>query len=104
MPFEKGKSGNPKGSRGKAADKMVRDAMRIVANETDTVSGKKKLRAAADAIMEKAIKGDVPAFNTIADRLDGKPAQAIVGDSDQDAIQVLQRIERIIVDPANKDS
>jgi hypothetical protein len=44
-------------------------------------------------------QGDVPAIREIADRLDGKVAQAIVGDDDEDAIKVVARIERIIVDP-----
>jgi hypothetical protein len=43
------------------------------------------------------------AINTLADRMDGKVPQAIAGDPDN-PLQVLHRIENIIVDPANPDS
>lgn len=46
----------------------------------------------------------VAAANIVLDRGWGKPAQAIVGDNDADPINILQRIERVVVDPANKDS
>lgn len=44
-------------------------------------------------------QGDVQAIKELADRLDGKVAQAIVGDDSEDAINVVARIERVIVDP-----
>jgi len=39
----------------------------------------KRLRAAADALIEKAIEGDVPAIRELGDRIDGKVPQAITG-------------------------
>ena len=42
-------------------------------------------------------KGDVQAIKEIADRLDGKVPQAVVGDDEHDAINVVTRIERVIV-------
>jgi hypothetical protein len=43
-------------------------------------------------------KGDVAAIREIADRLDGKVAQAIVGgDDDDNPVNVIRRIERHIV-------
>lgn len=45
--------------------------------------GGTKLRAVADALIDKAISGDVQAIKEIADRLDGKVPQAVVGDEDQ---------------------
>jgi hypothetical protein len=39
--------------------------------------GHTKLRAVADALVEKAMAGDVQAIKEIADRLDGKPAQSL---------------------------
>lgn len=44
-------------------------------------------------------QGDVPAIREIADRLDGKVAQAIVGDDELDPINIVARIERIITKP-----
>lgn len=66
--------------RGQQRDKPFRDALRmeIAAAGEDH----KALRRVARALIDKAADGDVPAIKEIADRLDGKPAQAIVGDED----------------------
>lgn len=45
--------------------------------------GRDKLRAVADALVAKAIAGDVAAIKEVADRLDGKVPQAVVGDPDE---------------------
>lgn len=48
---------------------------------------------------------ETAAAREIGDRLDGKPAQAIVGgDEDDPAINVVTRIETIIVDPKEGSS
>lgn len=79
MTFKKGQSGNP---QGRALDKEFRDALRISAYEDASaempkvsVKGRNRLRAAADALMIKAMLGDVPAIKEVADRLDGKVPQ-----------------------------
>lgn len=36
-----------------------------------------KLRAIADALIEKAAEGDIQAIKELGDRLDGKPMQAV---------------------------
>lgn len=47
---------------------------------------------------------DTPTFKEVADRLDGKVPQGVIGgDEDDPEITVLHKIERVIVDPANKD-
>lgn len=51
--------------------------------------GRDKLRAVADALVEKAIAGDVAAIKEVADRIDGKVPQAVVGDEDHDPIGVV---------------
>lgn len=43
----------------------------------------------------------VAAANSLLDRAYGKPSQAIVGDSEAAPVNVLHRIERVIVGPAN---
>lgn len=58
-----------------------------------------KLRAVAEALVTKAMTGDVPAIKEIADRLDGKVPQAVVGDDELDPIRLVQRIERVVVRP-----
>jgi len=41
-----------------------------------------------DKLIDSALEGDKIAMGMIFDRVDGKPAQAIVGDKDEDSIQV----------------
>lgn len=79
------------------SEKTFANMLRIAIKEAH-VDGGDKLRAVADALVNKAITGDVPAIKEIADRLDGKVPQAVIGDESEDAIQlVLHRIERVIV-------
>lgn len=87
--------------RGQQRDKPFRDALRmeIAAAGED----RKLLRTVAQALIAKAAEGDVPAIKEIADRLDGKVPQGIENGEDG-AFEVIQRIERIIADPANPDS
>ena len=66
--------------------------------------GRDKLRAIADKLVDLAISGELQAIKEIADRIDGKPAQAIIGgDEDDPAISFVGRIERAIIraNPAN---
>ncbi len=63
----------------------------------------KKLRLLARRLIEKAEDGEGWALKEFADRIDGKVPQAVVGDSEQDPIALVHRIERVIVDPANQD-
>ena len=44
----------------------------------------KSLRKIAAALLAKAAGGDVPAINALADRTDGKVAQALIGDAGED--------------------
>ena len=70
--------------------------MELKAVEADDQRG---LRKIARNLIESAEKGDLPAIKEIADRLDGKPAQAIVGgDEDDNPIAMIHRIERVIID------
>lgn len=73
MPFEKGKSGNP---RGRPKDKAFTDALRLVVNRTDS-DGLKKLNRLAEKLVENAMAGEGWAFQMIADRIEGKVAQVI---------------------------
>lgn len=96
MPFEPGKSGNP---GGKPKSKPFKDALNLAILRTE--GDKTKLARIAEALVDKAAGGDVPAIREVADRLDGKPTQEIVGDPDN-PISLLARIERVIVDPNPK--
>ena len=87
MGFKKGQSGNPGGMQ---RDKLFGDALRISACEDANAkipkcNGRNRLRAAADALMLKAMLGDVPAIKEVADRLDGKVPQAVIGGGEESA-------------------
>jgi hypothetical protein len=97
MPFQAGKSGNP-GGRPKA--KPFKDALMMEAlaaergEECQALPG--SLRWNARRLLEQ---GEVSSIREIADRLDGKVPQAVVGDDESDPINLVHRIERVIVRP-----
>jgi len=101
MAFQPGESGNP-GGRAKAKpykEALLRVLMR---EEGDMPAGKTYLDKMATKHVQTALDGDVPAIRDIADRLDGKPAQSIVGgDEDDNPINMIHRIERVIVNASN---
>ena len=76
---------NPKGAK---SDKEWRDAIRMAVYELrvsgDNPEKVKALRLLARALVEKALKGDIPALKEIGDRLDGRPSQAVVLGEDPD--------------------
>jgi hypothetical protein len=97
MAFKKGQSGNP-GGRG--TDKPWREAIMRAVRRKFEGHDDKALEKIADAVVLAAIGGDMQAAKEIGDRLDGKPAQAIVGDPDN-PIKTHSTIEVRIVDPKN---
>lgn len=79
MSFQPGQSGNPEGAKPNKpfASALKRNlARRAVEGNADD------LDKAADVLIAKAIDGDLQALKELADRLDGRPAQAITGDPD----------------------
>lgn len=90
-------------SRGQQRDKPFRDALRKrIAEASDDP---RKLDRIAEKLLSLAESGDVPAIKEVADRLDGKVAQALIGgDEDDPALKMVHRIERAIVDPKHSDS
>jgi hypothetical protein len=72
--------------RGPIKDKPFRDALRmeILAMGDDA----KGLRTIARSLIKNAVAKDNAAIREIADRLDGKVPQAIVGDDEYDPIQI----------------
>jgi|SRR6185436_16741469 len=95
----------PAGSQNK--DKPFRDALRVEAalaeSGDETPANKGSLRWIARQLLIRAGE-ETAAAREIGDRLDGKPAQAIIGGDDDDpAVQHVHRIERLIVRPPNPD-
>jgi rRNA-processing protein FCF1 len=70
MAGVKGRSGTNKGK-----DKPFAEALRL--EIADAGQDHKALRKVARALLDKAALGDVQACREVADRLDGKPTQAI---------------------------
>ena len=69
MPFEPGKSGNPSGLRREQKFRAALD--RAVAQDDG-----KRLRDAAERLLDFAAQGEQWAVKELADRLDGKAAQS----------------------------
>jgi predicted TIM-barrel enzyme len=80
--FKPGQSGNLKG-RPKRAD-IVTQALIIALNEIDPETDKKRVRMLADKLVEKACSGDVAAANAVMDRVEGKAAQAVTLQGNED--------------------
>lgn len=87
---------------GRKQEKPFRDALRMELAAAGDDS--KALRLIAQKLIEKASEGDMQAIKELADRTDGKVAQAIVGgDEDDNPINVVHRIERHIVRANSSD-
>jgi hypothetical protein len=92
--------GNNNAAKAKEWQLALRRAMARIADG----DYRKTLDDVALVVVQKALSGDKDAWKEIGDREDGKPAQAIVGDNSSDPVNVLARIERHIVRPADRDS
>ena len=91
---------------GRRQEKPFRDALMLAIKERE--GDERGLRKIANNLLDLAEKSDVNALAAIrefADRIDGRPPQALVGgDEDDNPIKLLHQIERLIVDTANPDS
>lgn len=84
------------------AKKCLSDALRIALNEPDA-TGQKKIRTLAEVLLNKALDGDMQAIKEVYDRVEGKPAQAVVGDEDN-PLRLISEIRRVIVPSGHTDS
>jgi hypothetical protein len=79
-------------------EKSFANMLNIAIKEAIEGSDKTKLRVVADALVDKAMTGDVQAIKEVADRIDGKVPQGIVGDDEHDPVNVaVNVIERRLV-------
>ena len=78
----------PLGNHNAAKGTLWRDALRM-----ELAKDKKRIRRLIAALLDKGETGDVTALKEIADRLDGKPTQAL---EHSGAIQVT-KVEHTIV-------
>lgn len=99
MPFEPGN----KLAKGGRKEKPFRDALRLELAAAG--EDQKALRTIAKNLINLASKDDpaaMSAIKEIADRMDGKVPQGIENGEDG-AFEVIQRIERVIVNAPNTD-
>lgn len=76
MPFEKGKSGNPSGVQ---SNKPFLAALKRAIAQDDA----KRLRDAAEKLLDLAANGEAWAVKELADRTDGKTTQPVGNDEDK---------------------
>ncbi len=77
-------------------EKSFANMLNIAIREANE-QGVTNLRLVADALVAKAMGGDVVAIKEVADRIDGKVPQAVVGDDESDPLKLVHEIRRIIV-------
>lgn len=89
----------PQGNQNAARAKVWRAAIeRALERRTQSrTDGIKEIDALADKLLSLVADGDLPALKEFGDRIDGKPAQIIAGDSELDPINVVGKIERTIL-------
>ena len=66
-------------------EKSFANMLNISIKEAIEGTDKTKLRAVADALVDKAMSGDVQAIKEVADRLDGKVPQGVIGGDEDDS-------------------
>lgn len=87
-----------KAARGPYIDKPFRAALLLAVKREGgaKAKGKSKLDRIAAQLVQEAMDGDVPAAKEIADRLDGKVPQAVIGGNENDPpIRSVTRIELV---------
>lgn len=88
--------GAPPGNQNAAKAKVWRSAIEaaLARRTLSRTDGKKEIDALAEKLLDLVAAGDLPALKEFGDRIDGKPAQAIIGgDEDDPAIKTQSVVE-----------
>jgi len=94
----------PLGNQNAARAKVWRAAiMRALERRKPVEPGALAIDELADKLLSLVALGDLGALKEFGDRLDGKPAQAIVGDDDLPPVRTVTRIELIDLDDRSTD-
>jgi hypothetical protein len=91
-------AGAPVGNRNAAKAKLWAAAIERALEKRGGGDKIKALNELAEKLLVNCDSGDMVALKELGDRLDGKPAQSIVGE-EESPLRIIQRIERVIVDP-----
>ena len=89
-PWPKGVSGNPGGRPRKKH--ITEELERLLAQEAPNRKGQTWASVIAEALLVQASKGDVRAISELANRVEGKPLQALSVSTDSDSLA--ERLER----------
>ena len=90
----------PVGNKNAAKSRMFEQALIRTIKQRDLKQGEgETLRKICEALLDKAMDGELRSATEIRDTLDGRPAQAIVG-ADGGPVEIVNKIERVIVDNA----
>lgn len=93
--------GAPTGNNNATKKRPWADAINRALETHKPLEQRQRLDALAASIIAKAMDGDIAALKEIGDRLDGKPKQQIEASGIDGAAIAIERIERVITDPAN---
>lgn len=93
----------PIGNKNAAKAKIWHGAIMRALRKRSRTEALEALDELAEKLLDKVAEGDLPALKEFGDRLDGKPAQTIIGD-DENPLNVVHKIERAIVNAKDSDS
>lgn len=94
MAWSPGQSGNPDGRQ---KSKPWRDALQRALGKIDADGKRPRLELIAEKVVTAAEEGDRDAWKEIADRLDGKVPQGIIGgDEDDPAIKATVTLVEVV--------
>jgi len=95
-------AGAPIGNQNAAKAKQWRAAIERALDARGAGDRLAALETLAEKLLISCESGDLGALKELGDRIDGKPAQVILGD-EENPIHLISRIERAIVRSDNKD-
>jgi hypothetical protein len=85
--------GNQNGRKAKRWQDALVKALARYSNDEGKIEAGQALDKIAEQVVIKAIAGDKDSIAEIGNRLDGKPAQIVIGDADEDPIQHSHTVE-----------
>jgi hypothetical protein len=96
-------AGNQNAKKAKRWQDALVKALARYANAEAQIEAGQALDKIAEQVVIKAIAGDKDAITEIGNRLDGKPAQAIIGGDDDDPPVRIARIELVALNASGSD-
>lgn len=94
MVWQTGETGNPKAKK-IWRDAIIRALERASKDKVDFLA----IDECADGLLAACRNGEIPALRELGDRLDGKPAQAIIGGAEDDPpIRIKSEADQALID------